>query len=88
MQDKTVTTEAHSDFLERYRLENELATMTEWKTLATALIDSNAKSLDTIEQLTHERDKWREIAERFYNATFEYDQSVMRRVIADYEEMP
>lgn len=64
MQDKTMIDEAHSDFLERYRLESALAKM------------------------TVERNQWRDIAERFYNATFEYDQSVMRRVIADYEEMP
>lgn len=64
MQGRTVSTEAHSDFLERYRLENALAAM------------------------TAERDKWRDIAERLYNATFEYDQSVMRNAIAAYEEMP
>lgn len=39
-------------------------------------------------KMTVERNQWRDIAERFYNATFEYDQSVMRRAIAAYEEMP
>jgi hypothetical protein len=39
-------------------------------------------------EMTAQRDKWREIAERLYNATFEYDHSVMRNAIALYEEMP
>lgn len=41
---------------------------------------------NALAKMTAERDKWRDIAERFYNATFEYDQSVMRSAITLYEE--
>lgn len=40
--------------------------MTDWKKLATDMLQANSESLDKIEQLTAERDMWRRIADLFY----------------------
>lgn len=44
------------------------------------------KESDPCAELRTERDKWRDIAERFYNATQEVDYTVMMRVVKSYEE--
>jgi hypothetical protein len=45
-----------------------------------------AKQSDPCAELRFERDMWREIAERFYNATHEADYTVMMRAVKHYEE--
>lgn len=44
------------------------------------------KESDPCADLRFERDMWREIAERFYNATQEVDYTVMMRAVKAYEE--
>lgn len=39
---------------------------TDWKKLATEMLQANSVSLEQIEQLTAERDQWRRIADLFY----------------------
>lgn len=41
---------------------------------------------DRVYKARRERDKWRDIAERLYNATMEDDYRVMTRAIKAYEE--
>jgi hypothetical protein len=39
-----------------------------------------------VDALTAERDKWRDIAERLYNATHESDYTIMMRAARAYEQ--
>lgn len=60
--------------------------MTDWKKLATDMLQANSESLDKIEQLTTERDQWRHVADLFYvgsgaSAVEEYERiERMRRI--------
>jgi hypothetical protein len=60
--------------------------MTDWKKLATDMLQANSVSIDQIEQLTNERDRWRRIADLFYvgsggSAVEEYEQMArMQRI--------
>ena len=49
-------------------------------------VDSLSGRRNDLDALTAERDKWRAIAERLYNATQETDYTIMMRAVKAYEE--
>jgi hypothetical protein len=49
-------------------------------------VDSLSGRRNDLDALTAERDKWRAIAERLYNATQETDYTILMRAVKAYEE--
>jgi hypothetical protein len=49
-------------------------------------VDSLSGRRNDLDALTADRDKWRDIAQRLYNATQETDYTIMMRAAKAYEE--
>ena len=48
-------------------------------------VDTLSNRRNELDALSAERDKWRDIAERLYNATQETDYTIMMRAVKAYE---
>jgi hypothetical protein len=51
-----------------------------------AFVDTLSGRRNELDELTAERDKWRAVAERLYNATHEADYTATMRAAKAYEE--
>jgi len=49
-------------------------------------VDTLSNRRNELDALSAERDKWRDIAERLYNATQETDYTILMRAVKAYEE--